>query len=313
MEGLVYNFCDQRGVSVDTGSTVFDLLAKQGSVEVMHLTLKKSDTIWLCPADDDSVMEFFFLHSGGLEISLDEGPLKLKTGDSFYLNALRHDVPVRAVAETELIYVTNSPMLASSQEFEASLRKLLMQINEKDHYTYRHSGDVVHYVRELYDSFRAECGKVSLDELLVAALFHDVGKCYVPDEILKKREKLEPEEIRLILRHPRDSARLLRPYFGERVAEIAANHHERLDGSGYPNGFTSDEVSFASRLLAVADVFDAMTTDRGYNRIKSDLEAAEELFALDQQYDRRITERLLTLVREGKLEKPMGGNDEPAG
>ena len=47
MEGLVYNFCDQRGVSVDTGSTVFDLLAKQGSVEVMHLTLKKSDTIWL--------------------------------------------------------------------------------------------------------------------------------------------------------------------------------------------------------------------------------------------------------------------------
>jgi len=91
--------------------------------------------------------------------------------------------------------------------------------------------------------------------------------------------------------------------FGEEIAEIARNHHERMDGSGYPRGLSGEDISFASQIVAVADVFDAMTSDRGYNEVKSPEEAAEELARLDTQFDQRITSVLTRLVAEGTLNK----------
>lgn len=305
MNGLFVNIPAENSAAQDD-SVAFQLLGKQGPMEIMRLTVEENDAVWLSRADDDAAMEFFYLLSGALTIAAPEGPIALRTGGSFYLNRLAHDIPVRAETRTELLYVTNSPMYDSSQQFEESLRQLLLQINEKDHYTYRHSGNVMHYVRVLYECLREACGEATLDELMVAALFHDVGKCYVPDAVLQKRGELEQDDVRQILRHPRDSARLLRPHFGARVAEIAANHHERLDGSGYPCGYCAEDMSFAARLLAVADVFDAMTTDRGYNVVKDDVAAARELYGLAAQFDRRITEKLLALAMDGRLEKPKG-------
>jgi HD-GYP domain-containing protein (c-di-GMP phosphodiesterase class II) len=75
------------------------------------------------------------------------------------------------------------------------------------------------------------------EDLAFAALFHDVGKCFVPMEILQKPDRLEQAELRYILRHPVDSGRMLQPKFGEQIAEIARNHHERLDGTGYPRDY----------------------------------------------------------------------------
>lgn len=304
MEGLFINRLAGNSGAPQESFGAFRLLGKQGPMEVMHVDLTENDVVWLSRADDGQAMEFFYLLCGALTIAAPEGPVALAGGESFYLHQLSHDIPVRVDARTELLYLTNSPMYDSSQAFEGNLKQLLLQINAKDHYTYRHSGNVMHYARVLYEQFRAECGEVTLDEIMMAALFHDVGKCYLPDTVLQKRGELDANEVRQILRHPRDSARLLRSQFGERVAEIAANHHERIDGSGYPCGYRADEVSFAARLLSVSDVFDAMTTDRGYNEVKDDLSAAEELYALDRQFDRRITGRLLELVRAGLLEKP---------
>jgi HD-GYP domain-containing protein (c-di-GMP phosphodiesterase class II) len=80
--------------------------------------------------------------------------------------------------------------------------------------------------------------------------------------------------------------------------ELAQSHHERLDGSGYPYGLTQEDISFESRILAVADVFDAMTTERGYNEVKTFKEAAQELIRLSDKFDRRITRALDWLVDE---------------
>lgn len=315
MEGIYFNCGGEaaQGLTLLEGATPFELLAKHGPMEVMRVLLRQSDAIWLACADDGAVIEFFYLVSGTLTIVLREGPVTLNQGDSFYLEGLEQDLPVRAETDAVMLYVTNSPMFDSAQAFEENLKRLMRQINEQDRYTYRHSGNVMHYVRVLYDYFRDECGEVTLDELMMASLFHDVGKCYVPGEILRKKTELEPQDVRLLLRHPRDSAKLLRPHYGARVAEIAANHHERLDGSGYPYGYHAEDISFAARLLAVADVFDAMTTERGYNVVKDERTAAEELYGLPEQFDCRITARLLDLVRAGKLEQPKGGNDEQTG
>ncbi len=121
--------------------------------------------------------------------------------------------------------------------------------------------------------------------------------------MLQKPDRLNAEELRYILRHPVDSGRILLQNYGEEIAEIARNHHERMDGSGYPRGLSGEDISFASQIVAVADVFDAMTSDRGYNEVKTAEEAAEELVRLDTQFDRRITSMLQRLVAEGTLNK----------
>ena len=122
-------------------------------------------------------------------------------------------------------------------------------------------------------------------------------------EILQKPDRLEQAELRYILRHPIDSGRMLQPKFGEQIAEIARNHHERLDGSGYPRGLREEDISLSSQIVAVADSFDAMVSNRGYNVVKSFLEAAEELYFLSEQYNQMITSVLLRLVSSGALEE----------
>jgi HD-GYP domain-containing protein (c-di-GMP phosphodiesterase class II) len=112
-----------------------------------------------------------------------------------------------------------------------------------------------------------------------------------------------------IYHHPIDSARLLTPKYGDRVAEIARDHHEREDGSGYPFGLSSDEISTEAKILAVADCFDAMTTDRGYNRVMTFEEAADELRGLTDKLDSQITSLLYDLVKDGRI-SPNGGQEQ---
>ena len=277
------------------------LLAKQGDLEVMFYRIGGESVVWLYPASDPNAIEYFFIHKGVVELALDDGVVELGPGESFSVRGLTQDVPAKMQGETEILYVTNCPAFESVSLFEESLSDLLKRVNEKDHYTYRHSKAVLHYSLALYDAMHEDCPAIPRDDLAVAALFHDVGKCFIPVEILQKPDALEQSELRYIIRHPVDSGRMLLPKFGEQIAEIARNHHERLNGSGYPRGLTGDDISLSSQIVAVADVFDAMTTDRGYNLVKTYSDAAEELSSLPQEFDERITSVLKRLVSSGTL------------
>ena len=272
------------------------LLAQAGGLEVMRQSILKGATVWITPAEDVETLEFFYILSGALEMKVDGSPQQLAAGDSFYVHGLRDELLIRARQSTELLYITNRPLFDSLFGFQDDLTNLLRQIDEKDHYTYAHSVHVMCYSAKILEQMALDgmdTATVSLDTLMVASLFHDIGKCFVPDEILKKRQPLTKSEQRFIVRHPMDSAR---------------NHHERLDGSGYPFGLIGDEISVEARMIGVADSFDAMTTDRGYNRQMGCLEAAEELYALEDRYDRRVTGALLTLARSGALEEIRKGD-----
>jgi len=94
------------------------------------------------------------------------------------------------------------------------------------------------------------------------------------------------------------------------VAEIAMNHHERLDGSGYPRGLTAEDISLPARIVAVADAFDAMTTDRGYNKVKTFERAAEELASLDEKFDSMVTKALCRLIERDALQTEEKETDE---
>ncbi len=301
MGGIQFNRKAAAGEPARPNETNTALLAKQGDLEMMLHRIGGESVVWLYPASDPNAIEFFFIHEGGVELALDDGVVSLGPGESFSVSGLTQDIPFRLQGDTQILYVTNCPAYESLSRFEESLNELLKRVNEKDHYTYRHSKAVLQYSLALFDGMQDQCPAILRDDLAVAALFHDVGKCFIPVEILQKPDKLEQAELRYILRHPVDSGRMLLPKFGEQIAEIARNHHERLDGSGYPRGLFAEDISLSSQIVAVADVFDAMTTDRGYNEVKTFQQAAQELTSLPEEFDKRITDVLKRLVTSGAL------------
>ncbi len=299
MDGIVFNRISSTEETVTEKDTITTLLAKQGDLEVMLHRIGGDFVVWLYPASDKNAIEVFFVHEGTVELATDDGVVSVGPGESFSVSGLTRDVPVKIHGDTQILYITNCPVYESVTHFTESLNELLRQINEKDHYTYRHSKAVLQYSLAIYDAMEEQGPPIPRDDLAVAALFHDVGKCFVPVEILQKPERLTQEELHYILRHPIDSGRMLLPKFGEQIAEIARNHHERLDGSGYPRGLCDGDISLSSQIVAVADAFDAMTSNRSYSIPKTFEEAADELVSLNKQYDIKITSVLKRIVDNG--------------
>ena len=125
----------------------------------------------------------------------------------------------------------------------------------------------------------------------------------MPGSILRKKSKLTPEEYEIVKCHPCDSATILKPMYGEKIANITLMHHERMDGSGYPQGLSGDQIPMEARILMVADSFDAMTSERGYNRVMGLEEAAEEIVSQKHLYDPLVAQTLLKLVQSGQIKR----------
>jgi putative nucleotidyltransferase with HDIG domain len=133
-----------------------------------------------------------------------------------------------------------------------------------------------------------------LDALRLAAQVHDVGKLLIPDEILYKAGKLSEAEWGVIKRHVADGVRILQScLFPPAIEEIVAQHHERIDGSGYPQGLTGPQIVLLARILAVSDVVAAMTCDRPYRQGLYLGEVVSELAkGAGKAFDERVIEAL---------------------
>ena len=157
-------------------------------------------------------------------------------------------------------------------------------IESKDHYTQGHCQRVAFFACVLADS--AGMDSRSLFWFRLGALLHDIGKIIVPTEVLNKTSGLTDEEWAIMKRHPEAGLELVSDIdFPGDVRAIIRNHHERWDGSGYPDGLAGEEIPFAARILCVADVYDALTTARSYRDCMSHARAAEEMRAQKGQFD----------------------------
>lgn len=285
----------------DTYQTGLSLLVRHPSMEIMRQYIFRGSVVWLVPSDKASDVEFFFVHSGKIEITVDGRTETFGPGDSFYARGLESELHFTTLEDTELIYASTAAVFEEEDYFQKDLQKMLHQINEKDNYTFTHSKRVMRYTMTLFRKMADRCENVTTNDLAVAALFHDIGKIRIPDEILKKKGRLDPDEYALMQQHSLYSAEILKTYFENSIADLALKHHERLDSSGYPSHFPADDIPFAARILAVADAFDAMTSDRGYNRVMTAGEAVAELITLPEKFDRDVVEMLDRLVRSGEL------------
>ena len=276
------------------------LLARTPGVEIIRQTIQKGATVWLSPSEKAGTFEFFFVLSGELSLLLKDVPRILRAGDSFSLYDIAENISIESLQDATLLSVSNKPQFDGMADYQGNLNELMRLVNEKDHYTYRHSRNVMSYTVAL--ARKMATGQRETDELVSASLFHDVGKFFIPDAILNKPGCLTDEEYEIVKQHPLDSARLLEPKFGQRVAEIARSHHERLDGSGYPLHLKGEQISPEGRIIAVADCFDTMTSRRVYTRQpKTFEEAAKELASRPDLYDADVCRALTELVAAGEL------------
>ncbi|MCK7547691.1 HD-GYP domain-containing protein [Marinobacter koreensis] len=148
----------------------------------------------------------------------------------------------------------------------ANALSCLGRIREKDNYLLEHSVNLS-VLMSLFGNFRKLSSDV-LHQTIVGALLHDLGKILTPDEILHKPGRLTAEEFEVMKLHARHSRDILSSTegIGEISVITAAQHHEKLDGSGYPEGLKGDEISEYGRMVAITDVYDAITADRVYHK-----------------------------------------------
>jgi HD-GYP domain-containing protein (c-di-GMP phosphodiesterase class II) len=160
--------------------------------------------------------------------------------------------------------------------YVATVAALTNAVEFRDAYTRRHAERVTAYGLEIA---RRVDPKLAADpQVEFGFLLHDIGKVAVPDAILHKREPLTVEEREVIEQHPLAGWRILAPIeYLSRAREVVRHHHERWDGSGYPDGLAGDRIPLAARVFAVADAFDAMTTDRPYVAAESFAAARKEI------------------------------------
>jgi len=200
-------------------------------------------------------------------------------------------VPFLAAQRTFRVYVE------LSQAFTDTVRSLVAAIEVKDPYTRGHSERVAMYARRLAEAMRLS--RTDLDLLERAALLHDVGKIGVSLQVLTSSQRLTEEEVRVVRQHPSLGSQLAGDVeFLSDIVPIIRHHHERVDGTGYPDGLAGEDIPRLARVLAVADAYDAMTSDRAYRLGMSPEEALTEMERVaGKQLDRRLADAFVSMIR----------------
>ncbi len=210
----------------------------------------------------------------------------------------------KAICNSAATGFENSRLYSELQNtYLSTIKVLVSTIEAKDSYTRGHTERVADYAKML----AYEMGLSKKDREIVAfgAVLHDIGKLGVYENILNKPGALTEKEWEIVKSHPEVGANIIKNMkFLEAACDLVRHHHERLDGKGYPDGLAGSEISIGARIVAVADSFDAMTSDRPYRQAYTIDEALEQLRMQDDKFDREVVSFLELIVKKGKIDKP---------
>jgi HD-GYP domain-containing protein (c-di-GMP phosphodiesterase class II) len=233
----------------------------------------------------------------GLPILNNDYPLGVAvfTGESqddlriFLDNDLENYLPLLVVpAENMLLH----RVLIDS--YLRTIESLAIALEAKDNYTIGHSNLVMAYSLDLAREMKLD--KTSMDAIEIGALMHDIGKIGVRDEVLQKDDKLSVEEFEEMKRHPLIGEQILEPLKHDIMdlpRKIVRWHHEHLDGSGYPDGITSEKIPLEVKIVSVADIFEALTSDRPYRKA---LDIRDAMAILKQLVPHHLDEEIVATL-----------------
>ncbi len=204
------------------------------------------------------------------------------------------------MAEQIAVVIANTDLYNDLERFVINVVKSLVYVIEaKDEYTRGHSERVNHYSMLMAE--RLNMGENEKKDLHWASILHDIGKIGIPEAILNKPGRLDNKEFSIIKSHPVKGYEILQPIEQLRSSlEGILHHHERYDGNGYPHGLRGERIPFPGRIIAVADTFDAITSDRAYRRAKTPEEAMAIMKEVSgSQLDPELVILFQELMKEG--------------
>jgi len=225
--------------------------------------------------------------------------------DMEFLTILTSDV-VMAIQNARLFDGVKKQLDENKRLLFSTVETLATAIDIKNSYTHGHTERVMKYSMAIlkyipqnmikdFEEFKSS--------LQISALLHDIGKIGIPESILNKTDKLLPEELKLIEKHPSLGAEILEPIKEfETVLLGVKYHHERYDGSGYPNGLSGDNIPLIATIISVADAYDAMTSDRPYRKGLDKKAAIGEIITnKNKQFNPIIVNSFLEAVYKNEL------------
>lgn len=209
------------------------------------------------------------------------------------------------------IHKTNEKYNKELSERNKDIERMTMQtittiantIDAKDEYTRGHSKRVAEYSATI--ATELGMSEVEVSNIRIIGLLHDIGKIGIPDSVLNKPGKLTNEEFQIMKGHTLAGAEILKDIDMIPGLEIGAKyHHERIDGKGYPEGISGDDIPYLARIIAVADAYDAMSSNRVYRRhLPKDKILSELEKGCGTQWDEEITKIMIKLINEDRLPK----------
>ncbi len=298
---LIHNNKDQDGLDkVTLDNSELKLIASGDGVEVMIQAINANITFDIYPPEDNApIMEFFYVIEGQVEYLSTEESVLINPHEYFYTKNLTKPCVFKALTKVKLLYVSSQPVFHFIGESLTELHNINKEIDLKDKYTRGHSERVQNLTIKI--ALQMQLNRDKIASLALAALFHDLGKIFIDDKILRKPGKLTFDEYESVKLHPENSANYVKKIKYIDVSDIVLQHHERIDGSGYPLGLKDDKICIEAKIIAVADTFDAMTTDRPYRSAVTPKEAIDEIKRLSGiWYDPSVVEAfILTLQKDG--------------
>ena len=218
---------------------------------------------------------------------------------------------VVALVSVILIYHSNEQTIKTQKKHRKELEEFTKSIitaftnciDGKDAYTNGHSYRVALYTTMLANKLGVT-NQATLDKYYNIGLLHDIGKISIPDAILTKPGKLTPDEFETIRSHAQEGYKILKDVkIQEDIAAGAHYHHERYDGTGYPEGLIGKDIPLVARIIAVADAFDAMSSTRSYRKkLPLDYIAQEIETYAGTQFDPEVANAFLSLYEEGAFD-----------
>jgi diguanylate cyclase (GGDEF)-like protein/putative nucleotidyltransferase with HDIG domain len=194
----------------------------------------------------------------------------------------------------------NTPQTAPSlpQSVLDTVTSLAFAIDAKDHYTQGHSQKVAAYAALIAEAMNMSDAEI--EEIRLGAVLHDIGKVGIPENILNKSGPLNPEEWETMKSHVKFGAKILEPLTPlVRVRDMVLHHHEYFDGSGYPEAFAGEQIPLGARIIAIADAYDTITSDRTYKKARSAGDALAELErCANAQFDGSIVTVFVRAMRQ---------------
>jgi len=223
-----------------------------------------------------------------------------------FFAALASDVAM-AIRNAFLFKELESELNSKERLFIHTTVALAAAIDAKDHYTHGHTARVTNIsleiARKLSQKNKKDFTERFMEHLHIAGLLHDIGKIGVPEDILNKDGPLNDQEKKRIMEHPLIGATILTPIKELEDSILGVKyHHEKYDGSGYPEGLKGKEIPLIASIIAVADTFDAMTTDRPYRKGLAKQEAVQEIMRVSgKQLDPDICGIFTQVCQEGRV------------